>query len=144
MSQLLASGGQSVGSFSFNTSPSNEHSGLISCRMDRLDLLAVQGTLKSLLQHQKHQFFSAQLSYSPTLTSIHVYILFHIISHYGLSHDIDYNSLCNTVETCCLSIIYVVVCIHQSQTPSPSLHHLLPPWQPQFCSLSVNLFLFHR
>ena len=37
-------------SFSFNTSPSNEYSGLISFRMDRLDLLAVQGTLKSLLQ----------------------------------------------------------------------------------------------
>ena len=51
-------------SFSFNISPSNEHSGLISFRMDWLDLLAVQGTLKSLLQHHssKHKFFSAQLS----------------------------------------------------------------------------------
>ena len=38
-------------SFSFNISPSNEHSGLISFRMDWLDILAVQGTLKSLLQH---------------------------------------------------------------------------------------------
>ena len=38
-------------SFSFNISPSNEHSGLISFRMDWLDLLAVQGTFKSLLQH---------------------------------------------------------------------------------------------
>ena len=38
-------------SFSFNISPSNEHPGLISFRMDKLDLLAVQGTLKSLLQH---------------------------------------------------------------------------------------------
>ena len=47
-------------SYSFNISPSNEHPGLISFRMDRLDLLAVQGTLKSLLQH--HQFFSVQLS----------------------------------------------------------------------------------
>ena len=46
-------------SFSFNISPSNEHPGLISFRMDWLDLLVVQGTLKSLLQHQvqKHQFF---------------------------------------------------------------------------------------
>ena len=43
-------------SFSFNISPSNEHSGLISFRMDWLDLLAVQGTLKSLLQH--HSFFN--------------------------------------------------------------------------------------
>ena len=39
-------------SFSFSISPSKEHPGLISFRMDRLDLLAVQGTLKSLLQHQ--------------------------------------------------------------------------------------------
>ena len=38
-------------SFSFNTSPSNEYSGLISFRIDRLDLIVVQGTLKSLLQH---------------------------------------------------------------------------------------------
>ena len=51
-------------SFSFSISPSNEYSGLISFRMDWLDLLAVLGTLKSLPQHQssKHQFFSAQLS----------------------------------------------------------------------------------
>ena len=54
-------------SFSFNISPSNEYSGLISFRMDWFDLPAVQGTLKSLLQrhsiqkHQKHQFFGAQL-----------------------------------------------------------------------------------
>ena len=51
-------------SFSFNISPSSEHSGLISFTMDWLDLLAVQGTLKSLLHTtvQKHQFFGAQLS----------------------------------------------------------------------------------
>ncbi|KAB0368861.1 hypothetical protein FD755_019895 [Muntiacus reevesi] len=40
-------------SFSFSISPSNEHPGLISFRMDCLDLLAVQGTLKSLLQHHR-------------------------------------------------------------------------------------------
>ena len=50
MSQFFALGGQSIGSFSFSISPSNEHPGLISFRMDWLDLLAVQGTLKSLLQ----------------------------------------------------------------------------------------------
>ena len=49
-------------SFSFKISSSNEYSGLISFRMDCLDLLVVQGTLKSLLQHQKHQFFCAQVS----------------------------------------------------------------------------------
>ena len=62
--------------FSFSISPSNEHPGLISFRMDWLDLLAVQGTLKSLLQHtvQKHQFFSAQLS-SQSNSHIHTWPL---------------------------------------------------------------------
>ena len=67
-------------SFSFNISPSNEHPGLTSFRMDWLDPLAVQGTLKSLLQHhsskasvlQPSAFFIVQL-YSPILTSIHDY-----------------------------------------------------------------------
>ena len=50
-------------SFSLNMSPSNEHSGLVSFRMDWLDLLAVQGTLRvfSNTTVQKHQFFSTQL-----------------------------------------------------------------------------------
>ena len=50
MSQLFASGGQSIG-VSASACPSNEYSGLISFRMDWFDLLAVQGALKSLLQH---------------------------------------------------------------------------------------------
>ena len=60
-------------SFSFSISPSNEHSGLISFRMDWLDLLAVQGTLKSLLQYLFNSINSSVLSflYNPTLTSIH-------------------------------------------------------------------------
>ena len=49
-------------SFSFTISPSNEHAGLMSFRMDWLDLLAVQGTLKSLLQYHSSKFFSTQLS----------------------------------------------------------------------------------
>ena len=62
-------------SFSFSISPANEHSGLISFRIDWFDLLAVQGTLKSLLQHQFKSVNSSALSflYSPTLTSIHDY-----------------------------------------------------------------------
>ena len=63
-------------SFSFSIIPSNEHPGLISFRMDWLDLLAVQGTLKSLLQHHssKASILSAlNLLHSPTLTSIHDY-----------------------------------------------------------------------
>ena len=51
LSQLLVSGIQSIGATASASSPSNEYSGLISFRMDWFDLLAVQGTLKSLLQH---------------------------------------------------------------------------------------------
>ena len=63
-------------SFSFNISPSNEHPGLISFRMDWLDLLAVQGTLKSLSNTtvQKHRFFCTQLS-SQSNSHIHTWPL---------------------------------------------------------------------
>ena len=76
MSQLFASGGQKYWSFSFSVSPSNEYSGLISLRIDWFDLLAVQWTLKSLLQHhsstvsilQRSAFFMVQLSH-PYMTT---------------------------------------------------------------------------
>ena len=61
-------------SFSFSKSSSNEYSGLISFRMDWLELLAVQGTLKSLLQHHSSKTLSSSVLsflHSPTLTSIH-------------------------------------------------------------------------
>ena len=63
MSQFFASGGQSIGA-SVSISPSNGYSGLISFRMDWLDLLAVQGTSRvfSNTTVQKYQFFGAQLS----------------------------------------------------------------------------------
>ena len=70
MSQFFSLGGQIIG-FSFSISPSNEYSELISFRIDWLDLLVVQGTLKSLLQHHSSKasipqcsaFFIVQLSY---------------------------------------------------------------------------------
>ena len=76
MNQLFTSGGKSIGSFSFSISPSNEYSGLISFGTDWLDLLAVRGTLKSLLQHQNSKasvlqgsvFFIVQLSH-PYMTT---------------------------------------------------------------------------
>ena len=76
MSQFFTSKWQKYWSFSFSISPSSEHSGLISFRMDWLDLLAVQGTLKSLLQHhssktsvlQHSAFFIVQLSH-PYMTT---------------------------------------------------------------------------
>ena len=75
MSQLFASVGQSIG-VSASACPSNEYSGKISFRIDWLDLLAVQGTLKSLLQHHSSKasillcsaFFIAQLSH-PYMTT---------------------------------------------------------------------------
>ena len=75
MNQLFTSGGK-YWNFSFKISPTNEHPGLISFRMDWLDLLAVQGTPKSLLQHhsskasilQHSAFFTVQLSH-PYMTT---------------------------------------------------------------------------
>ena len=71
MSQLFASGGQSIGVSASASVLRNEYSGRVSFRIDWLDLLAVQGTLKSLLQHhsskasifQHSAFFIVQLSY---------------------------------------------------------------------------------
>ena len=76
MSQFFTSGGPKYWIFSFSISPSNEYSGLISFRMDWLDLLAVQGTLKTLPQHHSSKafilwpsaFFILQLSH-PYMTT---------------------------------------------------------------------------
>ena len=75
-------------SFSFSISLSNEHPGLISFRMDWLDLLAVHGTLKSLLQQHSSKasiFLALNFLYSPTLTSIH--------DHWK-NHSLDQTDLC--------------------------------------------------
>ena len=61
-------------SFSFNISPSNEYPGLISFRMDWLDLLAVQGTLKSLLQHHSSKALILQCSAFFTVQLLHAYM----------------------------------------------------------------------
>ena len=70
---VLCIGWPKYWSFSFSISLSKEHPGLISFRRDWLDLLAVQGTLKSLLQHQFKSINSSALSFlhSPTFISIH-------------------------------------------------------------------------
>ena len=73
---------------SFSISPSNEYSGLISFRVDWLDLLAVQGTLKSLLQHHSLKasaLWRSAFFYCPALTSIH---------DYWKSHSFDCTDLC--------------------------------------------------
>ena len=75
-------------SFSFSISPSNEYPGLICFRMDWLDLLAVQGTLKSLLQNHSSKasiLYALSFLHSPTLTSIH--------DHWK-NHSLDQTDFC--------------------------------------------------
>ena len=75
-------------SFSFSISPSNEYSGLISCRIDWFDLLAVQGTLNNLIQYHSSKasvLWRSAFFYSPTLISIH---------DYWKKHSFDYTHLC--------------------------------------------------
>ena len=87
ISQLFASGGQKYWSFNISISPSNEHPGLMSFRMDWLDLLAVQGILKSLLQHHSSKASILQRSafLIVQLTSIH---------DYCKNHSLDQMDLC--------------------------------------------------
>ena len=75
MSQFFVSGGQNIKSFSFSISPSKEYSGLISFRMNWLDLLVVQGTHRSSPTPQFKSINSLALSFPfiPILTSIHDY-----------------------------------------------------------------------
>ena len=83
-------------SFSFSISTSNEYAGLISCRMDWFDLLIVQGTLQSLLQHHNSKAAILQCSallYSPALTSI---------NNYWKDHSFDYMDLCQQSGLCFL------------------------------------------
>ena len=74
-------------SFSFRISPSNEYSGLISFRIGWFDLLAVQGTLRSLLQYLQFKSINSVLNllYSPTLT---------FIQDYWKNHSFDYMDFC--------------------------------------------------
>ena len=93
-------------SFSLSISPSNEHPGLIPFRMDWLDLLAVQGTLKSLFQHHNSKasilrpsaFFTVQFSYPYMTTGKSVILKMHItasltlLSHIIVKHERQYES----------------------------------------------------
>ena len=105
MSQFFASGGQSIWSFSFSISPSNEYLGLISFRMYWLDLLAVQVTLKSLLQHHSSKasilghsaFFIVQLSH-PYMTAGKTIALTRWI-FFGKVMSLLFNMLCRLVIT---------------------------------------------
>ena len=133
-------------SFSFNISPSNEHPGLISFKMDWLDLLAVQGTLKSLLQHHSSQasilkcsaFFTVQLSH-PYITTgktialtRHTFVgkvmslLFNMLSRLVItslpSSSVQFSSVAQSCPTFC----DLVNC----STPGFPVHHQLPEFTP--------------
>ena len=123
MSQFFTSGGQ-YWSFSFSINPSNEYSGLISFRIDQLDLLAVQGTLKSLPQYQSSKasilqcsaFFMVQLS-NPSLhiaaNSLRISIL----------HLVQFSSVqFSSVAQSCLTLCNPVEC----STSGLPVHHQIP------------------
>ena len=123
MSQLFTS------SFSFNISPSNEQPGLISFRMEWLDLLAVQGTLKSLLQHhnskasvlQRSAFFTVQLSH-PYMTTGKT-IAFTRQTFFGKVMSLLFNMLSRLVIT----FLPRSKCLLISWLQSPSAVILEPP-----------------
>ena len=90
-------------SCSFSISPSNEHSGLISFRIDEFDLLAVQGTLKSLLQHRNSKASILQPSAFFMVQLLHSYMTT------GKNHSFNYIDLClqsnvSAFLICCLGL----------------------------------------
>ena len=111
-------------SFSFNISPFNEYPGLISFRMDWLDLLAIQGTLKTLLQ--QHSWKASILLYSPSLTTIHdMYLFFFkLISYLNNYRLLSTRSL--------PFILNIEVCACQSQTPNVFLPSSSMPGHHKF------------
>ena len=130
-------------SFSFSTSPSNEHPGLISFRMDWLDLLAVQGTLKSLLQHQSSKasilqrsaFFIAQLSHPYMTTGKAIALTRWTFVYKGMS--LLFNMLSRLVITFLPRSKHLLIsCLH-----SPSAVILEPP---KIKLATVSLSIFHE
>ena len=152
-------------SFSFSSSHSNEYSGLISFRMDSFHLLAVQGTLKSLLQHHSSKSTNSStlgFLYSPTLTSIHDYrknhgfdwmdlgqqvmsLLFNMLSRLVIDLFftlliflpwISWPNFQNISLTCRFTVLYFAIkCWHFSSMPNLESHFL--------CTLSLeNLTLW--
>ena len=129
MSQFFASDGQSIESFSFSISPSNEYSGLISFRIDLFDLLAVQGTLKSLLQQHSSKasilrcsgFFIIQLSHSYMTTGKTIALTRWIFV--GKVMTLLFNMLSRLVITFCPRNKHLLI----SWPQSPSAVILEPP-----------------
>ena len=130
-------------SFSFSVSPSKEHLGLISFRMVWLDLLAVQGTLKSLLQHhsskasilQRSAFFTVQLSY-PYMTTAKTIALTRL-TYVGKVMSLLFNMISRVVITFLSRSKHLLI----SWLQSPSAVILEPP---KIQSATVSLSIFHE
>ena len=105
-------------SFDYSISPFNERSGLISFRIDRFNLLAVQGTLKSLLQHHSSKVSVLSFLYGPTLTSVHDYWKNHQFS---------------LVAQLCPTLCDQPYGLHHARLPCPSS---TPRACPNSCALS--------
>ena len=146
MTQLFTSGGQSVGCFSFNISPSSEYSGLISFRMDWLDLLAVQGNFKSLLQHHRSKasvlwhsaFFIVQLSH-PYMTTGKTIALSRW-TFVGKVVSLLFNMLSRLVITFLPRSKYLLI----SWLQSPCAVILEPPKIKSFTVYTVSPFTCHE
>ena len=129
MNQLFPSGGPEYWSFSFNISPSKEHPGLISFRMDWLDFLAVQGTLKSLLQYHSSKasilrysaFFIVQISHPYMTTRKTIALTRQTFVDKVMS--LLYNMLCRLVIPFLLRSKHLLI----SRLQSPSAVILEPP-----------------
>ena len=120
-------------SFSFNISPSNEHPGLISFTMDWLDLLAVQGTLKSLLQHHSSKpsilwrsaFFIVQLSH-PYMTT-------------GKTIALTRWTFVDKVMSLLSNMLSRLVITFLSRSLRPLIYFLGPPKSPQMVTAAMKL-----
>ena len=120
-------------SFSISISPSNEYSGLISFRMDWLNLLAVQGTLKSLLQHHtsKASILWCYFLYRPTPTSIH---------DYWKNYSFDYMNFVGKVMALLFNMLSRLVIAFLPRSKSILISWLQSSWSPpKIKSLTVSI-----
>ena len=129
-------------SFSFSISPSNKHPGLISFRMDWLDLLAVQGTLKSLLQHHSSKasilrcsaFFTVQLSHPYMTTGKTIALTRQTIV--GKVISLLFNMLSRSVSQFSHSVMSNSLRPHEPQHARPPCPSPAPRVSPNSCPLS--------
>ena len=147
MSQFLASGGQSIGiSACFIISPFNEYSGLISFRVDQLDLLPVQGTLKSLLQHYSSKasilrcsaFFIVWLSHPYTITGKTI-----ALTRWTFVGKVM-SLLCNMLSRLVITFLPRSKCLLISQLQSPSAVILEPKKMKSVTVSTVSLSICHE